>query len=175
MPVRPLVGHREPFLRAVARMADPASSEVREAVADLRETLATQRGIAMAAPQIGISLRLFVWNLKRPRDQGGPPAKGVLVNPEILERTGSVPVVEGCLSFPGLDLSIRRPEKVTVAGFDEKGDRVVYTGSGLFARMVEHEVDHLEGILLPDRQPALSRLLSHWRRTRWEERWEKQP
>ena len=175
MPVRPLVGHREESLRAVARCADPASREVLEAVKDLRDTLATQRGVAMAASQIGIPLRLFVWNLKRPLDPGGPPPKGVLVNPEILERTGSVPVVEGCLSFPGLDLSIRRPERVTVAGFDERGVRVVYTGSGLFARMVEHEVDHLEGILLPDRQPVLSRLLSHWRRTRWEKRWEKSP
>jgi peptide deformylase len=175
MPVRSLVAYRENSLRAIARSAEPASREVREAAEDLRDTLATQRGVAMAAPQIGIPLRLFVWDLKRPRDPGGPPARGVLVNPEILERTGSVPVVEGCLSFPGLDLSIRRPERVTVAGFDLRGSRVVYTGSGLFARMVEHEVDHLEGILLPDRQPPLSRLLSLWRRRRWEKRWEKLP
>ena len=172
MPIRSLVGHRETSLRSVALRADPRSIEVRQAIIDLWDTLATQRGVALAAPQIGISCRLFVWNLKRPRDPGGPPARGVLLNPEIRERTGSVPVVEGCLSFPGLDLSIRRPERVTVSGQNEKGEEVVYTGSGLFARMIEHEVDHLEGILLPDRQPSLSRFLSLWRRILWEKRME---
>ncbi len=175
MPVRPLTGYKERSLRSVAFRADPASREIREAIVDLFDTLATQRGVALAAPQIGIPCRLFVWNLKRPRDPGGPPVRGVLINPEIRERTGSVPVVEGCLSFPGLDLSIRRPERVTVFGQNEKGEPVLYTGSGLFARMVEHEVDHLEGILLPDRQPPLSRLLSLGRRILWERRMKEHP
>ncbi len=168
MSVRPLVGHNERFLREHSHPVDPGFPDLSKAIADLWDTLATKRGVAMAAPQIGLPLRLFVWNLKRPRDPGGPPSRGVLINPEIRDRKGSVPVVEGCLSFPGLDLSIRRPEWISVSGQNEKGETVLYSGTGLFARMIEHEVDHLEGILLPDRQPVLSRILSAWRRRAWE-------
>ena len=172
MPIRLMVGYQDPRLRALCTPADPTSPDIRQAVADLWDTLATQRGVAIAAPQIGLPVRLFVWNLKRARESGGPPTRGVLVNPVLIERKGSVPVIEGCLSFPGLDLSIRRPEWVTVSGFSEKGEPVAYSGSGLFARMIEHEMDHLDGVLLPDRQPALSRVLSFIRRRRWEKKME---
>ena len=170
MAVQPLVSHLDGLLRAPSEPVDPQAPEVRQVVQDLWDTLATQKGVAMAAPQIGVSLRIFVFDLKRPREKGGPPTRGLLVNPTIERRFGSIPVIEGCLSFPGLDLSIHRPEGVVVSGYDLLGQKVVWEGGGLFARMVEHETDHLEGRLLPDRQNALSALLSYWRRRRWEKR-----
>ncbi|MGC8500506.1 MAG: peptide deformylase [Leptospirillia bacterium] len=170
MAIRPLVSHLDPLLRTPSQTVDPVSPEVRAAVRDLWETLATQKGVALAAPQIGLSLRLFVFDLKRPREKGGPPVRGLLVNPKVESRSGSLPVVEGCLSFPGLDLAIRRPERVVVSGYDLDGKKIVLEGGGLFARMVEHETDHLDGRLLPDRQSALTALLSYWRKRRWESR-----
>jgi peptide deformylase len=170
MPVRSLVSHLDRGLRLPSEAVDPCSLEVRQVVQDLWDTLATQKGVAMAAPQIGVAWRIFVFDLKRPREKGGPPTRGLLVNPAIERRFGSIPVIEGCLSFPGLDLSIRRPEGVVVSGYDLEGKKIVLEGGGLFARMVEHETDHLEGRLLPDRQNALSSFLSFWRRRRWEER-----
>ncbi len=168
MAIRPLVSHLDPLLRMPSQTVDPVSPEVRAAVRDLWDTLATQKGVAMAAPQIGLSMRLFVFDLKRPREKGGPPTRGLLVNPKVESRSGAIPVIEGCLSFPGLDLAIRRPERVVVSGYDLDGNKVVLEGGGLFARMVEHETDHLDGRLLPDRQGALSSLLSYLRRRRWE-------
>ena len=170
MPVRPLVPHLDRCLRVLSEPVDPCAPVVREIVRDLWDTLATQKGVAMAAPQIGVSLRLFVFDLKRPREKGGPPTRGLLVNPTIERRFGSIPVIEGCLSFPGLDLSVRRPEGVRVSGYDLEGKKIVLEGGGLFARMVEHETDHLDGRLLPDRQNTLSAMLSYWRRRRWEAR-----
>lgn len=137
-------------------------------IEDLWDTLLTKRGVAMAAPQIGVPLRLFVFDLKRPSRAGNPPGRGVLINPAISHREGSVSVVEGCLSFPDLDLPILRPERITVSGQNERGEPVVYSGTGLFARMIEHEMDHLDGILLPDRQTAWGRLTFVFRRFRWE-------
>ena len=170
MSVRPLVSHLDARLRTPSEPVDPRAPEVRQVVQDLWDTLATQKGVAMAAPQIGVAMRLFVFDLKRPREKGGPPTRGLLINPTIEHRFGSIAVIEGCLSFPGLDLSIRRPEGVVVSGYDLDGKKVVLEGRGLFARMVEHETDHLEGRLLPDRQNVLAAVLSYWRRRRWEER-----
>lgn len=170
MPVRSLVDYKETSLRRPSRLVDPADREVQAAIADLWDTLKTKKGLAMAAPQIGIPFRLFVYDLKRPQEKGAPPVRGVLINPELTVREGAVPVVEGCLSFPDLDLSIVRPAKVTVSGENERGEKVDYSGGGLFARMVEHEMDHLDGILLPDRQSSLGRWLSVWRRYRWEQK-----
>ena len=175
MSVCPLVSHLDPLLRTPSEPVDPCAPEVRQVVQDLWDTLATQKGVAMAAPQIGVSMRLFVYDLKRPREKGGPPTRGLLINPTIERRFGSIPVIEGCLSFPGLDLSIRRPERVVVSGYGLDGKKVVLEGGGLFARMVEHETDHLEGRLLPDRQNGLAALLSYWRRRRWEERMRRNP
>lgn len=169
MAVRPLVDFREKTLREPSRPVDPFDREVREAIRDLWDTLGTKRGLAMAAPQIGLSFRLFVYDLKRSSVKGNQaPVRGVLINPEIMHREGTITVVEGCLSFPDLDLSIVRPERVTVSGLNEAGERVVYSGEGLFARMIEHEMDHLDGVLLLDRQTSWGRLVSLWRRWTWE-------
>lgn len=169
MPVCRLTDFRSPLLRTPSRPGNPEDREAQQAVRDLWDTLGTKKGLAMAAPQIGIPLRLFVFDLKRPPEPGSSaPVRGVLFNPVLLSLEGSVPVIEGCLSFPGLDLPVRRPETVTVSGQNERGESVRYTGGGLFARMIAHEIDHLDGILLPDRQSSWGRLLSSFRRLRWE-------
>lgn len=169
MAIHPLVDFHDPVLRIPSREVDPRDPEVGGAISDLWDTLKTKKGLAMAASQIGLPLRLFVFDLKRPMEnRTSPPTRGVLINPRIVERSGSIAVTEGCLSFPDLDLSVTRPERVTVSGFDERGERVTYSGGGLFARMIDHEMDHLHGILLPDRQSATGRVLSAWRRFRWE-------
>jgi len=176
MAVRPLVGYREASLRASCRPADPSDPDVRATIRDLWDTLKTKRGLAMASPQIGRPYRLFVFDLKRPPERdSAAPSKGVLINPEITRLEGRISVVEGCLSFPDLELSIVRPERVTVSGLNEAGESVVYSGGGLFARMIEHEMDHLEGILLPDRQTTWGRLSSLIRRRRWERSMDQNP
>lgn len=130
---------------------DPAAPEMRRLVADMAETLVDAGGIGLAAPQVHVPLRLFLW-----RDG---PALRVLFNPVITPLgTETEAAWEGCLSIPGLRGRVDRPAKVAWSGLDENGEPVAGESEGLSARVLQHENDHLDGVLYLSRMKDLSML-----------------
>jgi peptide deformylase len=149
----------DPVLREICREADAVDGEVRALVDDLLETMYAEDGIGLAAPQIGVPMRVFVYDV---RDDEIEP--GVLVNPRIVEAAGKQREVEGCLSIPGLDEVVERSERVVVEGLGRDGEPVRIEAEGLLSRCLQHECDHLDGVLFIDRVSPLKRrmLLKKW-------------
>lgn len=152
----------DPVLREMCRDVETIDDDVRALVDDLLETMYAEDGIGLAAPQIGVPLRVFVYDV---RDDDLDP--GVLVNPRIVEATGKQKEVEGCLSIPGLDEVVERSADVVVEGLDRDGEPVRIEATGLLSRCLQHENDHLDGILFIDRVSPLKRrmLLKKWSKT----------
>lgn len=152
----------DPVLREMCREVETIDDDVRALVDDLLETMYAEDGIGLAAPQIGVPLRVFVYDV---RDDDLDP--GVLVNPRIVEATGKQKEVEGCLSIPGLDEVVERSADVVVEGLDRDGEPVRIEATGLLSRCLQHENDHLDGILFIDRVSPLKRrmLLKKWSKT----------
>jgi peptide deformylase len=142
-------------LRRRARPADPADPATRELLDTLWATLSADGGVGLAAPQIGRDLRVVVViDPERPRGRD----RFELINPVVLETFGPrVPFEEGCLSFPGLYTRVWRPQGVVVE-FDGPQGRSRLRDEGLAARIILHEVDHLDGVLFIDRLPTWTRL-----------------
>ena len=116
------------------------------------ETMDIEEGVGLAAPQVGVRKRIFTYDL---HEGDGP---GVVINPEIVETSGEVTSEEGCLSVPGFHFEIVRAEHVTMRGLDLDGNEIVLEGDELLARMIQHEIDHLDGVLLLDRlEPEIRR------------------
>ncbi len=149
----------DPVLREMCREVEAVDDEVRTLVDDLLETMYAADGIGLAAPQIGVPLRVFVYDV---RDDEIEP--GVLVNPRIVESTGRQREVEGCLSIPGLDEVVERSDRIVVEGLNREGEFVRVEADGLLSRCLQHENDHLDGILFIDRVSPLKRrmLLKKW-------------
>ncbi|MBI4249803.1 MAG: peptide deformylase [Elusimicrobia bacterium] len=124
-----------------------------EILGDMWATMRAANGVGLAAPQIGLPLRLAIIDVK----PGGKSKKWVLINPEIVEKSGAEESEEGCLSIPGLYAKLRRSSRVKVKALNEHGLPVEITGLGLFARALQHETDHLNGKLFVDRLPLLMR------------------
>lgn len=149
----------DPVLREMCREVDSVDGEIRALIDDLLETMYGEDGIGLAAPQIGVPVRVFVYDV---RDDEIEP--GVLVNPRIVEATGKQKEVEGCLSIPGLDEVVERSGHVVVEGLDRDGEPVRIEADGLLSRCLQHEYDHLDGVLFIDRVSPLKRrmLLKKW-------------
>ncbi len=149
----------DPALREMCREVEAIDDDVHALVDDLLETMYAADGIGLAGPQIGVPLRVFVYDI---RDDEIEP--GVLVNPRIVEATGTQREVEGCLSIPGLDEVVERSERVVVEGLDRDGEPVRVEAEGLLSRCLQHETDHLDGVLFIDRVSPLKRrmLLKKW-------------
>jgi len=148
---------------------DPASVEIRRLIADMVETMIDANGAGLAAPQVHVPLRLVVFQAPETRsDPGLSEAERydhtapltVLINPELEivggEQEGGW---EGCLSIPGLRGFVERPAHVRYRGFDAQGKRIERTAKGFHARVVQHELDHLDGVLYPQRMRDLSKLI----------------
>ena len=135
----------DPVLRRRARDVEAVTPEIRRLVDDMVDTMYDEVGIGLAAPQVGVSLRLMVVG---DEEGGGVQA---LVNPAIIERGGEVKAEEGCLSLPGIFASVTRAEWVTLEARDLEGRLVSITARGLRARVFQHEIDHLDGVLFIDR------------------------
>lgn len=140
----------DPILRQKAEPVEKVTPELRTVIADMVETMYHQVGIGLAAPQVGIPIRLILI------DDGsrGPRA---LLNPTIVERGGSIRSEEGCLSIPGIFGEVERSEWVKVEAMDAEGARVNFDARGLQARVIQHELDHLDGVLFIDRLPPVAR------------------
>jgi peptide deformylase len=170
--VLPIRTVEDPVLRVVAAPVTAFDAELDRLVRDLNETLAASGGAGLAAPQLGVSLRVFALNPDLP---GNDLRLDHLVNPVLdfpdeEEQYGP----EGCLSIPGIYLDTRRRMNVAAKGWTKHGDPVQVVGSGLLARCVQHETDHLDGVLFLDRQDAAAqaRLVATMRAAAW---WDDRP
>lgn len=154
MAVRAIRIMGDPVLHAPAGEVAEITDEVRALVADMFETMDAAPGVGLAAPQVGVPLRIFTYNYE---DDEGRPWRGVVINPELW----MVPTVpgepdpdeesEGCLSFPGERFALRRSDRVRVTGRDLDGNTVSIDVAGWRARILQHEFDHLDGTLYVDR------------------------
>ena len=154
------------------READEVTSfdeELQKLVRDMFETMYHAEGIGLAAPQIGLSRRIIVVDLRREDEPDRPIA---IVNPQVVwfsDETEKEP--EGCLSIPGLEEVVERPAAVRVEGFDPTGEPLSIEADELLARALQHEIDHVDGVLFLDRVTPLKRrmLLKKWKKLREEE------
>ena len=151
----------DPVLKQRAREVEQLDGDLVTLVNGMYDTMDLADGVGLAAPQVGVRKRLFTYDL---HEGEGP---GVVINPEIVESSGEVISDEGCLSVPGYRFEVVRAERVTMRGIDVDGNEVVLEGDDLLARMVQHEIDHLDGVLLLDRvEPDVRREALRDMRTR---------
>jgi len=154
------MGH--PVLREKAKpVEDLGSAELKKLVEDMKETMASKNGAGLAAPQVGVSRRVVIFGVDaNPRYPDAEPVPfTVLVNPKLVMLTREVEEDwEGCLSVPGMRGVVPRYTKLRYTGFDEDGNPIDRVAEGFHARVVQHECDHLDGILYPQRMTDLSRL-----------------
>jgi peptide deformylase len=148
--VQPIRLFGDPVLRTKADPVVDFDKELRTLVADLTQTLLDEGGAGLAAPQIGVGLRVFAFDVDE--------VVGHLINPELTfpdeeEQDGP----EGCLSIPGIYIDTKRRQNVVATGFNEHGDPVRLVGTGLMARCCQHETDHLDGVLFLDRLDSARR------------------
>jgi len=142
MAIRQLRYVGDPILRKVSREVTEINDRIKTLLEDMVDTMYENDGVGLAAPQIGVLRRVIVI------DVGEGPIK--LINPEILEEEGENIDVEGCLSIPNRSGTVKRPERVKVKYLDENGEEKIIEGTGLLARALCHEIDHLNGILFID-------------------------
>lgn len=145
-------------LRVKCRPVEVIDDKIKTLAADMFETMYDDEGIGLAAPQVGLDIRMVVIDI--PDDdgkQGKPENQVVLINPEIISREGEVLSAEGCLSVPEYTAEIPRAEKVQVKALDLNGDEIIYNADGLFAICMQHELEHLDGTLFIDHLSALKR------------------
>lgn len=166
MSIRPVVIYGEPVLHRRAAEVDVIDDEIRELVADMFETMDAANGVGLAAPQIGVGLRIFTFDY--PDHDDDAPHRGVLINPKLTlsKIPGTAPdpdsESEGCLSVPGLDFPLKRADYARVQGQDVDGNPVDFEAHGWFARVMQHEYVHLDGKLYVDLLDA-----------KWAKRWKK--
>ena len=154
MAVLPLTIIGDPVLRRPTEPVREITAETRRLIEDMFETMHANNGVGLAANQVGVSLRLAVLGIP---EKGDKIAHLVLVNPEWSNPRGEVEDSEGCLSVPGIYEDLKRVLQVDCKALNEKGEPIQFTCEGLFARAVQHEVDHLNGMLFVDRLSALRR------------------
>jgi len=147
--------YKDPILRKKGSKIKKVDEEIKKIIVDMVQTMEKDGGVGLAAPQVGISKRIIVvdTDLKGQRILA-------LINPEIIEKSKEKDRdEEGCLSFPGIFLEIKRSKKVKVKALDINGEKVELSAQGLLARVFQHEIDHLDGILFIDRLNILKRIL----------------
>jgi peptide deformylase len=153
MAVLPITTLPDPVLRRKTKRISSIDKGIKKLIANMRETLHAEEGrVGLAAPQVGVSLRATVICL--PEDE----ADIILINPEVVRRKGRRLVSEGCLSVPGYVGQLYRAETVTAKGIDLNGRPVRIKGEGLLAQALEHEIDHLNGVLYIDRMESMDLL-----------------
>jgi peptide deformylase len=144
----------DPVLRKKAQAVDCFDSKLRQFVSEMVESLYAEDGVGLAAPQVGESLRIVVVD-----PTAGEAEAYVLINPQIISASDEIVANdEGCLSLPGVTLSVKRPSKITVKACDVEGkEYIIENAEGLFCRALQHEIDHLDGIMIVDHVSMLQR------------------
>ena len=147
MSLREVITYPHPLLRKRSQPVKAVNNEVLRLIEDMADTMYAQRGVGLAAVQIGVHQRVITIDV----------GEGLLamINPEVLERSGETQMEEGCLCLPGVIVEVERSERVTVRGLNEKGEEVTLPAEGLLARALQHEMEHLDGILIVDKVSRL--------------------
>jgi peptide deformylase len=158
MAVRTILHYPDPRLRQAGRRVEVLTDEVRQLIDDMAETMYAAPGVGLAATQVGELWQIFVVDCAA---EGEPSDLRVFVNPEILSTEGKVTFDEGCLSFPNAREEVERAEKVRVRALDREGKPFELEAEGLLAIAIQHEYDHLQGILMIDRLGPLKKRLLH--------------
>lgn len=150
----------DPVLREKAERIDEIDVDVRALAADMLETLADAEGVGLAGPQVGVSRRIIVVHPPPPEEGGTRGKPTVYVNPEIVSKGGpQESAEEGCLSIPGVYDMVKRPRQVTVKALDLDGGEVRIEAEGIHGRILQHEIDHIDGVLFVDRIGPMRRAL----------------
>jgi len=151
MSLKEIIIYPDPVIKKKSEPVEEVNEEITQLIEDMAETMYASHGVGLAAVQIGVLKRVIVVNI----------GEGLItmVNPEILENEGESQMEEGCLCLPGVLIDVKRSEKVKVKGLNEKGEEVVIDAEGLLARAFQHEVDHLNGILIIDKVSRIKREL----------------
>ena len=152
--IRPILKYGDQTLHEAARPVAAVTTEIDRLVEDMIETMYAAPGIGLAATQIGVPLRIFVVDVSIGRN---PADLIVMINPEFVERDGMQLEEEGCLSVPGFNATVVRPDRAVVKGLDRTGQDHQREGRGLLARAFQHEMDHLDGMLFVDRLRGIKR------------------
>src|SRR5215217_8653157 len=172
MAIRPIVEVPDPRLREISKPAEGVDDELRTLVADMFETMYDAPGIGLAAIQVGVPQRVLVIDLQEPEEEGGEPVRDprVFINPEILRTSDQeVPYTEGCLSVPEQYAEVMRPDRIRARWQDSSGKAYEEDIDGLLAVCLQHEMDHLNGVLFIDHLSRLKRdmvlkKLAKWRK-----------
>ncbi len=138
-------------LRAKARKVQKVTPRLLALALEMLETMRQANGVGLAAPQVGIRQRFFVAELPADEEEGLPAETYIVFNPEMVKSSGEQIGIEGCLSIPGYVGEVARADEVTVKGLDEAGKPVRHKAEGYLARVFQHEIDHLDGVLYTDR------------------------
>jgi peptide deformylase len=160
MALRPIIEVPDPLLRQKSTPVETVDDELRALIADMFETMYAAPGIGLAAIQVGVPKRVLVIDLQEPAEEGGEPVKDprVFINPQIVEASEQeVPYTEGCLSVPDQFADVDRPDRIRARWIDENGEAREEEITGLLATCLQHEMDHLEGILFIDHLSRLKR------------------
>lgn len=152
--LRPIVRYGTPGLQTKAQPVEHFDADLARLIDDMTETMYAAPGIGLAAPQVGVPLRVSVIDLSVGK-RGGELIE--LVNPEFVEREGMQLEEEGCLSVPGFNATVARPLRAVVRAADRHGKTRMVEGHGLLARALQHELDHLDGLLFLDRLRGIKR------------------
>jgi peptide deformylase len=152
--LRPILKFGDSVLHTPARPVEHLTYEIDQLIGDMIETMYAAPGIGLAAPQVGVPLRIFVVDLSVGRNANDLI---VMINPEFVERQGMQLEEEGCLSVPGFNATVVRPERAVVKGLDRTGNEQRLEGTDLLARAFQHEMDHLDGTLFVDRLRGIKR------------------
>jgi peptide deformylase len=152
--LRPLLRYGAPALHAAAAPVAEITPEIDSLITDMIQTMYAAPGIGLAAPQVGVPLRIFVVDISLGRD---PKGLIVMINPAFVEREGVQLEEEGCLSVPGFNATVLRPQRAVVEGLDREGNPQHIEATGLLARAFQHEIDHLDGMLFVDRLRGIKR------------------
>jgi len=155
MALLPILVAPNPILKKVAKPVTTVDDEIRALLDDMLETMYAAPGIGLAAPQVGVSKRVLVLDIS-PVDRDPEPLK--IINPEIITKSDEIKVYEeGCLSFPDQFADVKRPTEVSVSYMDEQGEKQVMHADGLLSTCIQHEIDHLNGIVFVDYLSSIKR------------------
>lgn len=155
MAIRKILYLPEPCLRLVAKPVEVFDDKLQVLIDDMFETMYDAKGVGLAAPQIGVSLRLSVIDVVGDKTQ-----QLVIINPELVASTGEMEYQEGCLSVPGAYDTVVRAQEVTVKALDRTGKPIEITAQGLLGECLQHEIDHLNGKLFVDLLSPLKRAMA---------------
>jgi peptide deformylase len=152
--IRPILKYGDDVLHQQAKPIGELTGDIQQLIDDMIETMYAAPGIGLAAPQVGVPLRIFVVDVSVGREAD---ALMVMINPSFVERDGMQLEEEGCLSVPDFNATVVRPSHVVVKGLDRTGAEYQREGQGLLARAFQHEMDHLDGTLFVDRLRGIKR------------------